>query len=141
MAHQFSLVINSASIELLENLAFFLDRDTRPLFEEDVAKNDRALFLSIELLNYPACLRIEDKSLWLDWLEVDNFGIDDVNCILDLEGIELVIAFEVPDDPMSLDAEENCWFWIDVDGHLIRVNRKKALELRPEKIVNTFSGL
>jgi hypothetical protein len=139
MAYQFSLVINSKSIELLEKLVFFLVRETRPLFAEDVAEVDKALFLSIEILDYPSGWRIEDNNLWLDWFEVDDFGVGDIKCLLDLEGIELVIAFEIPDDPMSLDTEEGCWFWVEAGGRLKRVDRKKALELCSDKIVNTFS--
>ena len=140
MAYQFSLVINSASIDLLEKLVFFLGRETRPIFEEDVLAEDRMLFLSLELLDFPSGSRIEGHHLWLEWFEVDDFGVSDVKCLLDLEGVDLVVAFEIPDDPMSLDTDEDCWFWVEVEGRIRKVDRKGALKFCPENIVNTFSA-
>ena len=97
---------------LAHTLKTFLARETRPIFDDDVAPSQRELFLAIEEIEYPHNIAVEGRQVFLEWYEEDRFSFEDLLPMLAIEGIELVAGVEVPDDPMAADIEEDMrWFW------------------------------
>lgn len=139
MAYQFSAIFCGASEQVIHKLITFIARETRPLFEEDVEEDDRELFLSIEDLDFPTSWSIKDNLLCLNWFEVDGFDIKSIRCIRKLDFVEFVLAFEIPDDPMAGDEEEDSWYWVNMGENIKRVDSKSVFKFCSKDIIKIIS--
>ena len=141
MAYQFSIVLQSSSRSILDRLSLYLMRETRPLFEEDVPDEDIQIFRAMDELEYPTYVEVREDKLWVSWSEQDGFGIEEVKSLLGLKGVDFILAYEVPDDPMAGDDEsDESWYWVPVGENIKRANKSVALKLCPEDIVCAFDN-
>lgn len=139
MAYQFSAIFRCVSDQALHKLITFISRETRPLFEEDVEEKDRELFLSIEVLDFPTSWSIKDNFLCLNWFEVDGFDIKSIRCIRKLDFVEFILAFEIPDDPMAGDEEEDSWYWVNMGENIKRVDSNSVFKFCSKEMVDLIS--
>lgn len=98
---------------MAETYQDLLERETRPIFEDEVDSVHRSAFKVIDEIEYPSYSTLDDKMLALIWYEVDNLEFEDVYPLSQLDGVGLLAAYEIPDDPMSWDEDvSNGWFWL-----------------------------
>lgn len=138
MAYRLSVILELSTRECVDKLISFLKRDTRPMFEEDVAQGDIPLFEAIELLEFPSSIDMVNDLLVLEWFETNDFGIADFSKLSKIPAIEFLAAYEISDDPMSEDEGNEDWFWILVDAKFVRVSNQSATKYLKEDIINLF---
>lgn len=117
--------------------------ETRPLFVEDVEPAKQALFLAIEELEYPDTVEVEGTQLFVRWLDEDRFGFMDLLPLLKTDGIELIAAFEVPDEPMASDDDEEdvgC-FWVFVNSRYRSVGVRGAKGLLSHVAIERLTNI
>lgn len=138
MAYRLSVIFGVSTKELVDTLILFLERNTRPMFEEDVGHGYIPLFEAIELLEFPASIGVVDGQVVVDWFEVDDLDISDFSKLSNVPGIEFIAAYEISDDPMSEDEGNEDWFWIRVDGKFMRVGSARIGAYLKEDVINLF---
>jgi hypothetical protein len=126
MAYQLAALIQCNDSDKCELIKQFLDRKTRPLFEKDVPADQIDLFKVIEYVEYPDTCERFKEGLWLSWFRVEDFGFPQVQELFEQLNVSAPFVFEVPDNPMSGDSDEdevsgNCWLWDD--GTYVKASR------------------
>ncbi|MCG8432411.1 MAG: hypothetical protein MJA83_00090 [Gammaproteobacteria bacterium] len=136
MAYKLSVILACKPMEFASVLQAYLERDTRPIFEEDMSEEDRGLFEIIEKIEYPASADALNERLYLQWFEEDDLEFKDLKSLLDTPKIQLLAAHEIPDDPLSYDEDcEDGWYWVSVDKHYKQVWPKDAINILPREIM------
>lgn len=138
MAFHLSVALRCQSDELATTLANFLVRETRPIFEDEVDERVRPLFLAVEDLEYPHEMKASGRQVVVHWFEEDGLSFEDLKALLSCEGIELVAAYEVPDDPMELDEEEDSWFWLPKGRNVFQTSLESAKVALPAQLIETL---
>lgn len=137
MASQLSVLLSCLSQDKAKTVQSFLVNETRPLFEEDVDVANQGLFLAVEELEYPDAIKVEGALVFVQWLDQDRFSFSELLPLLEVAGIELLAAFEVPDEPMASDDDEEdigC-FWVCVESSYHSVGVREAKGLLPKEVV------
>jgi hypothetical protein len=123
MAYQLAALIECDDTDICLRCKRLLDRNTRPLFPEDVPEEQLDLFEAIEEVDYPEASEILPDGLWLFWYRVEGFGYKELLKLLSLFGLRDRFIFEVPDYPMSGDSDEDeasGKFWLrQGDDHVV----------------------
>ncbi len=115
MAYQLSILLRCSSEEEAQSYRSLLDRETRPIFEDEVESQHLAAFKVIDDIEYPSSSDLDGETLILIWYEEDGLQFEDVFPLTQLDGVELLAGYEIPDDPMSWDEDvDDGWFWLPV---------------------------
>jgi hypothetical protein len=137
MAWQLSAVLLCGSVDLATKCGRLLSRETRPIFEEDVPDQDRLMFQAISPLEYAGATALSEAKLLVEWVDCEGLSIKDLVPLLSLPGISLLLAYELPDDPLSWDEDvSDGWFWMLENGSLIKVSKRRALEKCSKELVD-----
>lgn len=140
MAYQFSVMLSFSSTQLAERCSRLLSRETRPLFDEDVPDEDQSLYQVVSQLEYAGVTTLDERRLLLEWIECDGLGMADLLPLIGFPGITLVLAYEIPDDPLSWDEDvlEGRWWGVE-NGRVVEVTRQTVLQ-KYSQLVETLSG-
>ncbi len=93
-------------------LADMLERATRPVFDDDLPEEERPLFRVVEDIEFPVYTEVNDNEVLARWDDVEGFAIRDLLPLIKLGDVDIVLAHEIPDDPLSFDEDlEDGWYW------------------------------
>lgn len=123
-------------------LSQFLERETRPLFEDEVDPNYKTEYNLVRKLEYPDTIEIAGNELWVQWMDNDEVKNVDFEKVVDLfqsNRFDLIAAHETPADALSWDEDVyNGWYWIQINGIIQQVS-KEVLETNAPRAVEVLS--
>ncbi len=107
MSNYLSCLIDCESVELAQQICKLLDRNSRPLFEEDVLDGEAEYYIVIENIEFPSILLIIENSLFVNWENKDRFDFSQLMPIFSLPGLCLSLAHEMDSYIGSGDDDED----------------------------------
>ena len=141
MAYNLQAWIDCKSEEQANILLTLLSRDTRPVFPEDVIIEQQELFNEIELIEFPDELQQQGQFLWVWWHDYKDIDVTFLNPILNTTNSVIALAFEVPNNPMSGDTDEDetqGWFYVQEADEYIRLDKNQVEARFDRKLIERF---
>lgn len=120
----------------------FLKRDSRPKFEEDVDPKYLPIYKSIETVDFPDEIEIHNDLIWICWSDRADFGMTEFQELLNNLDLHAVLIFEVPDNPMSSDSDDDevsGWFWVYENSRYVKKSPLEVLSALPESLTYRFA--
>jgi hypothetical protein len=116
MTSQLTLVLKNSPEFFIKTLTKYLDRDTRPIFDDELDSQGKLIFSVIEDIEYPSKCEVEKDCVFIHWFDIDDYSFKDIEAIVKLPDCNFVLAYEIPDDPMSADSDdEMSYFWVRME--------------------------
>jgi hypothetical protein len=137
MSYQLSVLLECDSRELAAKVAGQIARESRPVFEEDVAEDQRSIYAAIELVEFPDSVEVEHHRIWLSWFDEDRLQFEHLKKLLRVKGVEFVAAYEIPD---YAEDEEDQWFWVPAGERFRRITPRKAESLLSKDVVKRLAN-
>lgn len=139
MASQLTLVLKNSSEYFIRTLTEYLDRDTRPVFDDELDSQGKLIFSVIEDIEYPSKCEVEKDYVFIHWFDIDDCSFKDIEAIVKLPDCNFVLAYEIPDDPMSADSDdEMSYFWVRTEKGICAVSTKTAAKYCEETLIQLF---
>ncbi len=134
------LCVSFENLDALDSFVYLIDRETRPDFFEDVPKNLHSSFELINGIEFADDLIRYGNQLRLIWRNRDRINFEHVKQALEFNGLDFVLAYEIPSYAMSGDEDDTeGWFWISASGLICKADRREAIRATSQALVSLLS--
>lgn len=141
MASQLTLVLKNSPESFIKTLTEYLERDTRPIFDDELDSQGKLIFSVIEDIEYPSKCEVEKDYVFIYWFDIDDYSFKDIEALVNLPDCNFVLAYEISDDPMSADSDdEMSYFWVRTEKGICAVSPKKAGRYCDEALIKIFEN-
>ncbi|MBK8187887.1 MAG: hypothetical protein IPK77_11970 [Cellvibrio sp.] len=139
MASQLTLILKSTPKKFIKTLIKFLKKKSRPIFDDELDSQGKLIYSVIEDIEYPSKCEIEEDYVFIHWFDIDDYSFKDIEAIVKLPDCNFVLAYEIPDDPMSADSDdEMSYFWVRMEKGICAVSTKTAAKYCEETLIQLF---